>query len=209
MKADILIVDDLPDNLHLLSSMLMEQNYQVRNAINAQRAFKAIERQIPDLILLDIKLPDLNGYEVCRRLKASAKTSEIPVIFISALDDVFDKITAFEAGGVDYITKPFQVFEVMARVGNQLKISSLQQQLTQQNEQLAQKNKQLNQEIKEREKAQAGLKFLLHAVSHDLRTPMMGMSLAFQSYLIAPEKDIILDRRRIRRSKIVVKRNKK
>lgn len=194
MKADILIVDDLPDNLSLLSSMLMKKNYQIRNAINAQRAFKAIQRQMPDLILLDIKLPDLDGYEVCRRLKASSKTSEIPIIFISALDDVFDKVLAFEVGGVDYITKPFQVFEVMARVGNQLQISRLQHELTQQNEQLEKQNKLLNQEVKEREKAQAGLKFLLHAVSHDLRTPMMGMSLSFQSYLIDDKKDIFINR---------------
>ena len=187
MKADILIVDDLPDNLHLLSSMLMENGYQVRNAINAKRAFKAIERQIPDVILLDIRLPDGDGYEVCRRLQASAATGQIPVIFISALDDVLDKVKAFEVGGVDYITKPFQVFEVMARVGSQLKISRLQRQLRQQNE-------QLSQEIREREKAESGLKLLLHAVSHDLRTPMMGMSLAFQSFLREAQADVVIDK---------------
>ncbi|MGK7875389.1 MAG: response regulator [Xenococcaceae cyanobacterium] len=194
MNADILIVDDTPENLHILSSILTEKGYRVRNAINGQRAFKAIQRQVPDLILLDIKMPYMDGYEVCRRLKQSENNRKIPIIFISALDDVFDKVKAFEVGGIDYITKPFQVFEVMARVGAQLEISRLQQQLAEQNERLAQQNKQLSQEIAEREKAESGLRVLLHAVSHDLRNPVTGMSLTLQSFLTDGQQEVAIDR---------------
>ncbi|NEO99564.1 MAG: response regulator [Symploca sp. SIO2E9] len=199
MNADILIVDDMPDNLRLLSSMLTDNGYRVRNAINGKRTFIAVQRQVPDLILLDIKMPDMDGYEVCHRLKASEVTRNVPIIFISALDDVFDKVKAFEVGGVDYITKPFQAFEVMARVGSQLEISYLQQQLTKQNQCLAEKNKQLSQEITEREKAESGLRVLLHAVSHDLRNPVTGLSLSLQSFLSEEQPKAVIDKPTLKR----------
>jgi PleD family two-component response regulator len=119
-NADILIVDDTPANLNVLSAILGKRGYRVRPAINGALALKAAQKAAPDLILLDVQMPGLDGYEVCRQLKGDAQTRAIPVIFISALDDVLDKVEAFQVGGVDYITKPFQIEEVLARVENQL-----------------------------------------------------------------------------------------
>jgi two-component system, sensor histidine kinase and response regulator len=119
-NADILIVDDTPANLNVLSAILGKRGYRVRPAINGALALKAAQKAAPDLILLDVQMPSMDGYEVCRQLKADEQTRHIPVIFISALDDVLNKVEAFQAGGVDYITKPFQIEEVLARVENQL-----------------------------------------------------------------------------------------
>jgi PleD family two-component response regulator len=119
-NADILIVDDTPANLNVLSAILGKRGYRIRPAINGALALKAAQKAAPDLILLDVQMPGLDGYEVCRQLKGDAQTRAIPVIFISALDDVLDKVEAFQVGGVDYITKPFQIEEVLARVENQL-----------------------------------------------------------------------------------------
>ncbi len=160
--ADILVVDDTPDNLRLLSTMLSEQEYKVRKVTSGQLALRVVSLAPPDLILLDINMPQMNGYDVCKHLKAEPKTSEIPVIFISALDDVWDKVKAFDVGGVDYITKPFQSEEVLARVKNQLTLRSLQKQLSEQNARLIQEiheRKQVEEalrksEAREREKAQ-------------------------------------------------------
>lgn len=174
--ADLLIVDDTPNNLRLLSSMLTEKGYKVRKAVDGKGALKAIEVAKPDLILLDIRMPEMDGYQVCQILKADARTQDIPVIFISALDETVDKVRAFNVGGVDYITKPFQAPEVLARVANHLQIHQLQQQLEAQ-------NTQLQGEIVERQKAEAGLKVLLHAVSHDLRNPVTGMLMVFKNLL--------------------------
>lgn len=134
-KGDILIVDDLPDNLRVLSQILVEKNYHVRKAINGKTAIRAAQLAIPDLILLDIKMPEMDGYEVCKQLKSDEITAEIPIIFISALDDTLDKIKAFEVGGVDYITKPFQVEEVIARIESQLTIQRQKNQLKKEIEQ--------------------------------------------------------------------------
>ena len=193
--ADILIVDDIPANIQLLSQVLIENGYKVRKLISGERALKAVELQAPDLILLDIKMPRMDGYEVCRQLKASEATCAIPVIFISALDDVFDKVKGFEAGGADYIIKPFEPVEVLARVSAQLKMQRLQQQLRCANVQLATQNVQLSQEIQERQQAEANLRMLLHAVSHDLRSPLSGMSLLLRSRLNDAGSNIAIDRR--------------
>ena len=192
--ADILIVDDIPANVQLLSMMLIENGYKVRKIIDPKRALTAINLQKPDLILLDIKMPGMNGYEVCRQLKASEITCDIPVIFISALDDIFDKVKGFEAGGADYIIKPFEPVEVLARVSAQLKMQGLQQQLRSANAQLGAQNVQLGQEIQERQRAQANLLLLLHAVSHDLRSPISGMSLLLQSRLNDTTSSIAIER---------------
>ncbi|HEY9840746.1 MAG TPA: diguanylate cyclase [Candidatus Obscuribacterales bacterium] len=122
MSRDILIVDDNPNNLKLLISILTEKAYRVRPATNGARALATIQKEKPDLILLDVMMPDMDGYEVCRQLKADPASREIPVIFISALDEVFDKVRAFEAGAVDFITKPIQEAEVLARIESQLLI---------------------------------------------------------------------------------------
>ena len=135
LSADnILIVDDTPDNLRLLSQTLTKEGYQVRCAINGSMALLTIKTKIPDLILLDINMPDIDGFEVCQQLKKSEITKDIPIIFVSALDSVFDKVRAFEVGAVDYIRKPFQVLEVLSRVSNQLNLQNLRRQLIQKNQ---------------------------------------------------------------------------
>jgi two-component system, sensor histidine kinase and response regulator len=130
-KGDILIVDDTPDNLRLLSTLLSEQGYKVRSVINGTAALMGAEAQPPDLILLDVNMPGMNGYEVCRLLKDQAQTIDIPVIFLSASHEVIDKVKAFAVGGVDYICKPFQVEEVLVRIETQLSIRRLQAKLQQ------------------------------------------------------------------------------
>ncbi len=135
LSADnILIVDDTPDNLRLLSKTLIKEGYQVRCAINGAMALLTIKTKIPDLILLDVNMPDIDGFEVCQQLKKSELTKDIPVIFVSALDTVFDKVKAFEIGAVDYISKPFQILEVLSRVSNQLNLQNLRRQLIQKNQ---------------------------------------------------------------------------
>jgi len=135
-KKDILIVDDTPANLRLLSKMLSEQGYQVRPVPDGPLALAAVRAEPPDLILLDIMMPEMSGYEVCEHLKADAQTRDIPIIFISALDATQDKIKAFTVGGVDYVTKPFQFEEVLARVETHLALRELQKQLQDANEKM-------------------------------------------------------------------------
>ena len=142
-NGEILIVDDNPINLDLLSGLLREHNYRVRAAINGRRALTAIRSCLPDLVMLDITMPEMDGYEVCRQIKADELTRDIPVIFISALDEVIDKVRAFEIGGVDYVTKPFQFGEVLVRIENQLKISRLQREMERKNLELQQSYMQL------------------------------------------------------------------
>jgi serine phosphatase RsbU (regulator of sigma subunit) len=133
---DILIVDDTPANLRLLAQMLAERGFKVRAVTSGARALAALESAPCDLVLLDIKMPGMNGYEVCKRLKADAQTRDIPVIFISSLDEVADKVNAFSAGGVDYVTKPFQLDEVLARVETHLALRDLQRRLQDANRRL-------------------------------------------------------------------------
>jgi PAS domain S-box-containing protein len=147
-KGSILVVDDTPANLNLLTEILSKQGYKVRLAPSGKLAIMSAQSSPPDLILLDIMMPELNGYEVCKSLKASSQTKDIPVIFISALHEVFDKVKAFEVGGVDYITKPFQVEEVLARIENQLSVGRLSRQLTEQ-------NARLQEEIRVRQQVEA------------------------------------------------------
>jgi CheY-like chemotaxis protein len=141
--GDILIVDDTPANLDVLCGMLRDRGYRVRVAISGQRALTAVRAEIPDLIMLDINMPQMNGYDVCRELKRDEATQQLPVIFISALDEVVDKVKAFEAGGADYVTKPFEFGEVLARIENQLKIARLQRQLQARNAELLRMNEEL------------------------------------------------------------------
>ena len=171
-KGNILIVDDTPENLQVLSATLLDRGYKVRGVINGKMAIRAARAGSPELILLDIKMSEMDGYEVCRQLKTDPKTSEIPVIFISALDEVLDKVTAFQVGGVDFITKPFHVAEVLARIEHQLTIQRLKKQLLD-------RNTELQQEIIERKKAEeaaaaaslAKSQFVAN-MSHELRTPL-------------------------------------
>jgi signal transduction histidine kinase len=132
-KKNILVVDDTPDNLRLLSAMLTAQGFEVRKALNGKMALTACQMVLPDVILLDINMPDMDGYQVCQQLKADQKTCEVPVIFISALDDVVDKVKAFDVGGVDYIAKPFHGAEVVLRIENQINLRLLQVKLQEKN----------------------------------------------------------------------------
>ncbi|MBW4548345.1 MAG: PAS domain S-box protein [Symplocastrum torsivum CPER-KK1] len=163
-KESILIVDDTPANLQLLAQLLSEQGYKVRMAQDGTMALMSIQSSPPDLILLDIMMPEVNGYEVCSQLKASSSTKDIPIIFISALNEVFDKVKAFEVGGVDYITKPFQVQEVLARVKHQLHIRRLSQQLSERNAQLETANLALKDEIQERQQVEELLRSTLESL---------------------------------------------
>jgi signal transduction histidine kinase len=149
-KADLLIIDDTLENLNLLSTILTDQGYKVRSVTKGSTGLRGAQAAPPDLILLDVNMPQMNGYEVCQHLKADQRTCQIPVIFISALGDVLDKVKAFTVGGVDYITKPFQVEEVLARIENHLTIKKLSVQLKRQ-------NAQLSQEIEERKQAEEAL----------------------------------------------------
>jgi diguanylate cyclase (GGDEF)-like protein len=135
-RLSILLIDDQVDNLRFLSAILTQQGYKVRKAISGEMALETLQVEHPDLILLDIQMPQMDGYEICSILKATPATQDIPVIFLSALDSPMDKVKAFAVGGADYITKPFQAEEVLARIGHQLIIQQQQQQLKDQNQQL-------------------------------------------------------------------------
>ena len=165
--ADILIVDDKLENLDFLAQMLKEHSYRVRLATNGNIALKSAKVAPPSLILLDISMPDIDGYEVCRQLKREPITKDIPVIFLSALGQTFNKVKAFAVGGVDYITKPFDISEVIIRVENQLKLKNAQAEIVELNANLEAKiqerTAQLEAEIVKKEQAQAKLlKMALH-----------------------------------------------
>ncbi len=141
--GDILAVDDLPNNLDLLRSILSRAGYRVRTANNGPLALRIVERKVPDLVLLDINMPEMDGFEVCRRLKEMPDGASLPVIFISALDGVLDKVRGFKAGGVDYVVKPFQAEEVLMRVQTHLEIHRLRKQLEERNRELERKQKEI------------------------------------------------------------------
>ncbi|MEB3212807.1 MAG: response regulator [Leptolyngbyaceae bacterium] len=172
-QANILLVDDNPDNLRLLGKMLETQHYQVRRTVSGDAALRASQVQPPDLILLDINMPQMSGYEVCQRLKSHEQTAHIPIIFISALDLVTDKLKAFEVGGVDYITKPFQEAEVLVRVKNQLTIQE-------QRHQLLQQNNQLQLEVGRRQQAENELQELNHHLARQVKARTAELELAFE-----------------------------
>ena len=152
--ASILIVDDTPANLQVLAGMLKDRGYKVRPVPSGSLAILAAKREPPDLILLDINMPDMNGYEVCEKLKADESLQGIPVIFISALTEQIDKVKAFATGGVDYITKPFQMEELHARVETHLKIRRLQTELEDTNLQLTIVNDRMSRDLKAAAKIQ-------------------------------------------------------
>ncbi|MEG4107026.1 adenylate/guanylate cyclase domain-containing protein [Microcoleus sp. S13_C5] len=154
LRGSILIVDDSLNNLLLLELILSRKGYKVEAASSGQQALDSVDLAQPDLILLDIMMPDMDGYEVCSRLKASASTRGIPIIFLSAVVQASEKVKAFNAGGADYITKPFQTVEVIARVENQLRLRELELQLRD-------KNLMLQQEIAYREQAERETRLLL------------------------------------------------
>ncbi|MDM8547254.1 sensor histidine kinase [Candidatus Venteria ishoeyi] len=160
-QKQILVVDDIPSNLHLLFRYLKRLDFKVLIAENGEHALKQLGYCHPDLILLDIMMPGVDGFEVCRRLKKNPATADIPVIFMSALTETIDKVTGFEVGGVDYLTKPLQYEEVLARINAHLSLNELRQTLTHKNAALRQQNKELQA--------------FGHTVAHDLKTPVNGL----------------------------------
>ena len=170
---DILVVDDTPANLQLLSGMLKEVGYRVRVVPSGALALASAEKRVPDLVLLDINMPNMDGYEVCRRMKENPELCRVPVLFISALSEPLDKVKAFSSGGVDYVTKPFQVEEVAARVRTHLENRRLQRALEERASELEKKNEELRVSEKLREN-------LVHMIVHDMRTPLSGLLASLQ-----------------------------
>ncbi|MEO1378108.1 MAG: response regulator, partial [Cyanobacteria bacterium J06635_10] len=168
----ILIVDDSLETLQILSETLSEYGYRVQSVVSGSMALRAVKSAPPDLILLDIDMPEIDGYQVCQQLKASKITSDIPIIFLSGLHDVLEKVKAFKIGGADYITKPFQFEELIARVKHQITIQRLSRQLKQQNQQLEHEIAQRRKAELEAIAASKAKSNFLSNMSHELRTPL-------------------------------------
>ena len=164
----VMIVDDLPANLRLLVRMLRNQQYRVRPFPNGRLALSSAEQDPPDLIVLDISMPEMDGYEVCQVLKSRDRLKDIPVIFLSALDDTADKVRAFRAGGVDYITKPFQLEEIRARINTHLPRRKLEREQKTRNE-------QLQSSLGRLQELEAFRDGLVHMLVHDMRSPLTSI----------------------------------
>jgi DNA-binding response OmpR family regulator len=145
-KANILIVDDEPINIKVLMDVLEKHGYEVRTALDGRQAIASAAKRVPDLILLDVRMPEMNGFEACRQLKAAERMRPVPIIFLSALGQTADIVQGLNLGGADYIIKPFRIEEVLARVETHLSIQALQ--------------KQLLSEIQERKRAEKALQQL-------------------------------------------------
>lgn len=164
--ASILVVDDTPANLQVLVGMLKEHGHRVRPVLEGRLALRAARAEVPDLVLLDINMPDMNGFEVCEQLKADPKLADTPVIFISGNTETVDKVRAFSVGGVDYVTKPFQMAEVEARVATHLE--------------LRRKRRELQESYESLRRLETLRDNLVHMVVHDLRSPLAAISASLE-----------------------------
>ncbi len=178
-NPNILIVDDKPHNIMLLSSMLKQAGYNVRSTTSGMDGLQEVKNCPPDLILLDINMPEMDGYEVCQKLKSDEKSKDIPVIFLSALTEMEDKVKAFENGGVDYITKPFYFEEVKARVKTHVDISSLKLELEKHNENLEKLVRERTMELEDAYKRLRNIDRLkgefIEMIAHEFKTPLSGI----------------------------------
>ncbi|WP_446009031.1 response regulator [Candidatus Electrothrix sp.] len=185
IQGDILVVDDSPENLKLLVKILNENNFQARGSNSGPYALKSIKKKRPDLILLDIKMPEMDGYEICSRLKEDESLVDIPVVFLSGLKDSTSKIKGFEVGGVDYITKPFQPQEILARVRTHLSMSRmknhLEEMVLERTAELQKVTEQVKAALKEKE-------VLLKEIHHRVKNNMAMMS-SFLQFQIDQVKD--------------------
>jgi signal transduction histidine kinase len=197
-----MIVDDTPENLALIRTMLSDRGFEIFALPGGSLALRAAERFVPDLVLLDITMPEMDGYEVCAKFKQDARLKDVPIIFLSALNDTEDKVKAFRLGGVDFITKPFQFEEVLARVLTHLKISSLQRELKFQNEHLeelvAEKVRELSEAHQESRKRLAEIAHMNRnltssvysaAIAHDLRQPLTAIQSNAEAAELLIEQD--------------------
>jgi PleD family two-component response regulator len=173
-SPSILIVDDVPTNLQVLSSMLKERGYEARPVPNAKLALQAAVNDPPDLILLDITMPEMSGYDLCQRLKADPKLAEVPVIFISGSTGALDKIKAFGVGGADYVTKPFRFEEVQARVATHLKLRQLKLDLSE-------RDQELHASLSQLSRLEATRDSLVHAIAHEVRAPLSEICMSLDS----------------------------
>ncbi len=177
--ASVMVVDDEPANLKLLEEMLRKKGYQVRSFPRGRLALAAASQERPDLILLDINMPELSGYEVCQRLKLDPLLCEIPVIFLSALHEAEDKVKCFRAGGVDYLPKPFHFEELYARVETHLELNNLNRALKLHNERLEQavalRTGELTEAVVRLTKLDQAKDDFLKIIAHELRTPLQGL----------------------------------
>ena len=182
-EATIFLVDDNPTNLGMLFNLLCNAGFKVLVGTDGERAIEQITYAKPDLVLLDVMMPGIDGFETCRRIKQNPDIQHIPIIFMTALNETIDKVRGFEVGAVDYITKPFEHEEVMVRLRTHLTIQNLRKTLEIQNQ-------SLQQEIIDRTAAESALKVFIHAVSHDLRNPVTAMLMILQNLLNKASREI-------------------
>jgi two-component system, sensor histidine kinase and response regulator len=173
--ATLLIIDDTPENIAVLLEFFSNKGFKVLASQNGQRGISTAKYAKPDLILLDVMMPDMDGFEVCQKLKSNEETQDIPIIFMTALSDTNSKVKGLELGAADYITKPIQYKEVLARVNTHIKIRQQQQQIQLQNEQLQERTFQLEERTNELEQRNLELDAFAHTVAHDLKNPLGGI----------------------------------
>ncbi len=174
LEGCVLVVDDNPTNLSVLVNLLRDVGLRVLVATDGESAIEQIEYVKPDLILLDVMMPGIDGFETCQRLKANRETTKIPIIFMTALSETVDKVRGLSLGAVDYITKPFEHEEVLVRIRTHLTIAKQRQTIEAQ-------NLELQAEISDRKRAEEALTIFLHAVSHDLRNPVTGLLMVLEN----------------------------
>lgn len=187
-ECRLMLVDDTPENLALLKNMLGDQGFELYAFPSGALALRAAERQVPDLVLLDISMPDMDGYEVCRRFKADPRLADVPIIFLTAMTEVSDKLRAFELGAVDFVTKPFHVAEVQARVALHLQLRQLRRRLEYQNRhlqalvdakvaELAEAHRESRRRLAEIAHLNRTLTSSVYsaAIAHDLRQPLAAI----------------------------------